>query len=277
VRAAIALAALLMISSPALADHVYSHRFVLEGRLLGSDDLPLPGREVEFFSRGPDSLIVPCPHGPSSPVTDEWGDFRFCFHEHELHATTRAGIRVGNVTITKPMDTAFRRTVVIAGEPNETGIAPPGWSTTFRVAGKAWQPGTTVLESVQVYGIAVAALTVNLTIVTPHGQTVLQNVTDGYGDFDFVVRLTQDEELANVTAKIETLGRGQPVRLDPISHRVTVPLYVENGGVVGDIAATFPQNAYVLPPGGTPPASVALVLVVLLALVGAVWFAKRRP
>ena len=262
--------------SGALADHVYSHRFVFEGRLVGSDGTPLPGKEVEFFSERTD-FLEPCREGPHQSVTDEWGDFRFCFHHHELDAGTRVGVRAGNASVERPADIAMRRSVVTLREPNETGVAPPNWSSSYRVSGRAWQVGPTELEQVAVYGIAVIALPVNLTVRGEGaGEQTFQTQTDGFGDFDLVVE-TADAE--NVSLTVEAMGRPQPVALDTLSHRTFAPIYLPGVDALAlkEEGVSVPPLERAQAPGTTTPrANPVLMVAVALALVAAILLSRRR-
>lgn len=280
--------ALLLLVAPLLAPlaaaegHVYSHRFVIEGRLVGADGLPLAGREIAFAADGA-GFEEPCEGEPVQNVTDEWGDFRFCFHEHALDPRTHVMVSYGNVTASKPMDTAFRRSIVLMREPNETGVAPEGWARTYRIAGKAWQAGVVELDGVRVFGRAVPDLPVNLTITGDDGENATYRTsTDAYGDFDFVVGI--DAAPGNVTARIEALGRSQPVRLDPTFHRSTAPVFVPpedrvvvEEGTGGPVNASFEPTTGPGPAPGssTPRLHPMLVVGVVLALAGAVWLAKK--
>lgn len=264
-----------LLAPSAAGDHVFSHRFTFEGRLVGSDQLPLPGRIVEFFATG-DEFLVPCADRPHQSVTDQWGDFRFCFHKHELSTSTTVGVSVGNVTISRPMDTAFRRTIVALREPNETGVAPPGWNETYRITGRAWSPGATVLEDVRVFGLAVANVPVNVTVETPDGTTTFASSTDDFGDFD--IEIVTSEAPQDVTVRMEALGSVQAARLNGITHRTTAPIYLPpHDGGDGDVQASFPQARVESVPGTTTPsASPALVSGVMLAVIGAIWLARRK-
>ena len=269
---ALGLVALVLLASSALADHVYSHRFVFEGRLVGSDGLPLPGRVVEFFSSGED-LLEPCREGPHRSVTDEWGDFRFCFHHHELEAGARAGVRVGNASVERAVDVAFRRTVVTLREPNETGTAPPGWETTYRISGRAWKVGPTELEGIAVYGVAAIGLPVNLTVRASDGSAqTFATQTDGFGDFDLVVE-TADHD--NVTLTLEAAGRPQPMHMDTIYHRTYAPIYLP-GDVVGTQDEQPVRRSSEAPGSSTPRVNPVLVVALALGLVVAVLLARRK-
>jgi hypothetical protein len=235
--------AALLLAPLALADHVYSHRFVFEGRVVDADGLPVPGRTLAFFAEG-DDFLEPCAEG-LQPTTDAHGDFRFCYHKHDLKASATVGVRVDGVTVRKPMDTGFRRTVVLFHDPNATGAAPPGWNDTFRLAGRVWRTGPTTLEGVPVFGLALANVPVNVTLTTPDGgATSLQVVTDGHGDFDATLRLVNGAGASNVTVEVEALGKTLPVRLDTTFHRNTVgfllpreapEVVVASGGASGEM------------------------------------------
>lgn len=272
--AVLALLVAVLLAAPTLADHVYSHRFVMEGRLVGNDGLPLPGRVVTFFSEGRDFSRA-CGDEPQRAITDEWGDFRFCFHAHELEPSTVVGVSVGNVTVRKPMDTAFRRTVVALAEPNETGVAPPGWNETFRIAGRVWEYGTRELEGVQVFGRAVAHAPVNLTLHTPDGDQLMALGTDGYGDFDATIRLIEGVAAANVSVKIESLGFEVTHDLDGSHHRNTIGLRVAPPPPVSASFTAAPTAKDDTPGTAAPP--VSPLLLVGLAFVGVVvYLVKKR-
>lgn len=267
--------ALVLLCGGALADHVYSHRYVFEGRVVGSDGTPLPGREVAFFSVGED-FLEPCREGPHQSVTDEWGDFRFCFHHHALAPGTRAGVRVGNASIERPVDVAMRRSVVTLREPNETGVAPEDWSTSYRISGRAWTVGPTQLEGVQVYGLAAIGVPVNLTVHAGDGsESTFQTVTDGFGDFDLVVETRGTE---NVTLTLEALGRPQPVHFDSLSHRTFAPMYLPGENAVGakEDRADAPADTPAAPGTTSPRANVVLVVALALGLVAAILLSSRK-
>ena len=268
------LAALL---APAVgAEHVYSHRFVLEGRLVGSDGAPLPGRTVEFFSDDP-RFDEPCQE-PSQPVTDAFGDFRFCFHVHDLDSRSEVGVRSGNASVVKPMDTAFRKSVVVLTEPNETGVASEDWNVTHLVAGRVWRNGPRELEGVRVFGSTVDRVPVNVTMSTPDGtRSAFQVETDGYGDFRASLRLVDPVPPENVTVEMEVLGHRQTRTLDAFSHRLTVGFILPPERPEDAPAVAFPQERAAPPGSATGPVGVGLVLAVALGLGAALLLARRKP
>lgn len=272
----LALLALILVAWVAAADHAYSHRFVFEGRLIGSDGAPLPGKEVSFFATG-DDLLAPCREGPQQSITDASGDFRFCYHHHDLKPGARVGIRVGNATVERPADIAFRRSVVNVREPNETGVATPEWNRTFRISGRAWMAGPTELEGVAVYGIAVIGIPVNLTVHASDGtESVFRTTTDGYGDFDLVL---ETEDPANVSVSLEANGLVQPAQLERTFHRTYAPIYVAGGlpRTDGGTASPFGEGSSTLAPGSTTPRfNPVLGVALALGLVVAILLSRRK-
>lgn len=268
------------------ADHAYSHRFVLEGRVVDEDGLPLPNRTVEFFSVG-GSFPAPC-EGGHSPVTNVEGDFRFCFHVHELEASTRVGVRVGNATVEKAMDTAFRRSVVTVVVENETGEAPERWDRTYRVSGKVWRPGATIVEGVPVFGTALAGVPVNVSLLSAQGDVMRGTlVTDSYGDFDATYELVEGTDAAEVELVLESMGSMQRRPLEVFAHRHTVgfllppervPLEVGGQPPVttqfpGEDAAVSEADA---PGARAPEVPAALFIGIALAAIATIVVRKRR-
>lgn len=268
----LALVALVVLCAGALADHVYSHRFVLEGRLLGSDGAPIPGRVVEFFAEGED-FLEPCREGPHQSVTDEWGDFRFCFHHHDLQPGASVGARAGNASAVRTVDVAFRRVVVTLEDPERAGEKPADWERTFRIAGRAWEVGPVELEGVLVYGVAAVDLPVNLTVQASDGsKSVFPTRTDAFGDFDLVI---EAPDPANVSLSLEAMGRAQPAHLDTRSHRTYAPIYLP--GEAQRAAPSAPPTGLPAPPGSaTPSVNPVLLVALALGLVAAIALSRRK-
>lgn len=272
------LALVLLLAPVAGADHVYAHRFVLEGRLLGSDGAPLANRTVEFFSVG-DEFPEHCVGG-SQPVTDENGDFRFCFHKHELDPRTQVGARAGNASATKAMDTAFRKSVVILTEPHETGLAPEGWNASHLLAGRVWRSGPQVVEGVRVYGDVLAGVPVNVTVrVALDTLATFQAETDRFGDFAVPFEVDPALPAEDVLVEVEAMGQRQTRGLDAFSHRLTVGFMLPSETLPRqdevDVAFPRPERAP-LPGESTGRVGVGLVAVMGLAALGAVLLARRQ-
>lgn len=274
-------AAAMLLPALAQGDHVYSHRFVFEGRLVGADGYPLPGREVTFFSEG-DEFLTPCADTPHQRVTDEWGDFMFCFHKHDLDASTVVGVSVGNVTKSKLMDTAYRRSVVTLRDYEQDGIAPPEWNTTWRIAGRVWSAGDTTLEGVAVYGVAVAHAPVNLSVTTPSGASNYTLTTNAFGDFDATIQLLPDVNASDVMVRAESMGVVTGGPLSALYHRntfgITIPAPPTDGAPRGGIVQTdFPAAATAQDrPGSDAPAFSGIALLAFVALASLAVYGRWR-
>jgi len=269
-------AAILLAGLPVVgADHVYSHRYVFEGRVVGADGLPLAGEVVEFYAEGDDFLDA-CSDTTQQAVTDQWGDFRFCFHKHDLGSTTGVGVRVAGHDYPKPLDTAFRRSVVFIEIEERNGTAPPAWNTTYRFGGKVWQgTGPRSLEGVEVFGIARADMPVNVTVsVDGVEQEAFATVTDGYGDFD--VEIVTNASVDNVTVSFEAGGTDHLAQPSASHHRTTVGLFLPPDYVARRTPEATSTPIPAVPGTTTPPLTSVVVLGLGLALVAAVVVAKRR-
>lgn len=271
----LALALLLPVPLGGAEDHVYSHRFILEGRLVGSDGAPLPDRLVEFFSRGGE-FNEPCLDEGHHNVTDPTGDFRFCFHVHALDVRATVGVRSGNASVERQMDTGFRKTVVILREPNETGVPSEEWNATHLVAGRVWRSGAAQLDGVQVYGVAVPHAPVNVTLRGPNEtESRFELTTDQYGDFSTRIRLGDHPDPANLTVHVESLGQERTQALDPFSHRITVGIILMPE--TDDAFRTFlPDAGRPAAPGTTTPRVQPLFVIALAAAIGLTLYGTSR-
>lgn len=104
------LLAALLLAPPALADHAFSHRVVVEGRILDSEGRPVPGARPEVTLEGATER-GPCLEA-QSPETGPTGDFLVCRHVHELNGTVVATVRLGNATGRAAVDPLTRAAVV---------------------------------------------------------------------------------------------------------------------------------------------------------------------
>lgn len=272
------LAALLLVSIAPVgaADHVYSHRFVTEGRVLTEAGLPLANATVEFDSTSP-YFVEPCGGQPHQNVTDEYGDFRFCFHIHELDPSDRITLRVGNTTLERGIDTAFRRGIVNLVVEDEAEDVPEDWHETYRFAGKVWRAGSTSLEGVPVYGVAQAHAPVNLTLILPDGIEAHRTVfTDAYGDFDVTYRLPSDVDANETKLVLESFGSKQRRSFETFGHRTTVGFRLPQTD--SPIQVNFGQEPSPWPAPGTrtPPFPAALLVALGLGVIGMVHVAKKR-
>lgn len=252
------------------ADHVFSHRFIVEGRLIGGDGLPLAGRVVELNVTG-ERLSEPCVGGHDR-VTDAWGDFRFCFHRHEVSPLGVVRVSSGNASSTRPLDADLRRMVFFLVDENATGVAPQGWETTYKVDGRVWERGLLILEGVRVSGVTYPTTKVNLTLLNVSDVTgrgaYYSLLTDSFGDFAANIQfsLPQHAPVAIMRLSVEGFEGRVEVPADTRFHRNAVDLvYPLEGAPVG------------APPGSrSGPFSAALILAVALALSVSVAVVTRK-
>jgi hypothetical protein len=265
--AVLALLLALLMQPLAGADHVYSHRFVVEGRLMGADGLPLRGAPIQVSTQGA-NLVAPCSEAQRA-VTDEQGDFRFCYHVHALDASALVTVRAPGANATLPIDVALRHLTFFLHDETRNGTQPPDWNDTYRIAGRVWHGGATTLEGVPVYGTALAQVAVNLTLTSEGDRgSVLASQTDGYGDYDVTIRLVDGAMAANTTVHVETLGYQQNVTLDPRLHRSAVDFALQSD-------APEPV-AHARPGSKAPPVSPLLLAATVLALTASFWIARRK-
>jgi hypothetical protein len=157
------LAALVLLGPLAAADHVFSHRFVVEGRVIGANGLPVPGVLVDVSSVG-ERFVEPCQE-LQRPVTDAWGDFRYCYHRHEVGPHGTVTVTAGNASESRPVDADLRRMVFYLQDAGASGVAPEGWARTFHVDGRVWERGLTRLDGVNVSGLAIDRTPVQVSTV----------------------------------------------------------------------------------------------------------------
>ncbi len=259
------------------AEHVYSHRFVFEGRVLGADGYPAPGQQVEFYAIG-GNFTEACQMEPDRSITDEFGDFGFCFHVHELQSTTRVGVRVGDESAEKPMDTGFRRSYAVLRLPDVDGTEPEGWNETHRLKGKVWKNGPQNLEGVFVYGAAIQRAQVNISFELPDGTVTREWLTtDGYGDYDGTFRLADGIDATEIRVTLESMGQTHARRLDPVSHVLTVGfiLRADRAPSVGAQGFSDDISEGPYPGEGIPPIAIGTIGL-YAALTLAIVIRKRR-
>lgn len=260
--------AAVMLSQVALADHVYSHRVVVKGRLVGSDGLPVPGQPVDLTARG-DAFDRPCREAQRN-VTDENGDFWFCYHIHAVAPGVTFNIRAGSVVESRNLDTDLRQVDFLLRDFLTPGVAPPDWNATFRIEGRVWDRGPVVLEGVPVAGTALVNVPVGLVLDADHAinGSAYDLRTDSYGDYAATLRIVPGQDPTALRVHVTTQGVTQEGRLDPVFHVSIVdfrlPLQAEH-------AASQPGA------GASPPVSLALILAfVAVATLQVFWLRRKK-
>ena len=214
----------------AAADHAYSHRLLVFGRVVDAAGVPVDNVTVSLFFSGL-SAEGPCVDQPGTsteafgpmrtrPTTDASGDFMFCHHVHAMSRTApgeallRANVLGENVTARVALDPFFRAShVVLRG--NETMELRPEPGQGHVVAARVWRPapeGVTV-EGVRVHGTTVNQVPVNVTVESGNMTARRNGTTNNYGD----VALEMDIPLAAKTGRVivEVLGETYEAPLAP--------------------------------------------------------------
>ena len=267
--------------APALASTVgaqepFTHRYLVEGRLLGANGAPIGGAPVTVVPPSGE-LTQSCTNVVDNASTDEWGDFAFCFSQTTLHDGV-LHILVGSLNLTRPIDQNFRRTVIFARDPEQNGTAPPDWNATFRIAGRVLVPGSAEFGGVQAYGVPVSNETMNVTVRTPNATSPLTLHTDGNGDFDAVIRLLDPAEEAQSRATLSIRGQHLNRYLDPEFHRINVRMGIQSGAAA-DVQTSFDNDgldATPARPGDAPPPISGGLILVAAASLGLIVYALRR-
>lgn len=184
-RVALTLLALLL-APVAGADHVFSHRVYVVGRVIDSEGLPVPGQAVNVTLEG----IRGGRCFDSRPeTTSPTGDYEVCRHAHEIPAGTMATVRVAGAQRTVELDPDLRHasaSLRIDGpSPARDVHGERTFARTFLVQGRAFELLAAPREE---EGVSVDArpLGDNVTVTLRTGEDVLAEATaspDEHGIF----------------------------------------------------------------------------------------------
>ena len=244
--ASLVVAALLPLAA---ADHSYSHRYIVYGRVVDAENNPVPGLTVDLGYEKPFEPSGPCANQPGTeteawgptrtqPVTNQFGEFIFCFHQHSMSRGTPGvgiiNIPSYNVNERFQFDGFMRYSFV----PIKLSTVVPSANTTapdqvYTVLGRVWEASDREIrvETVGVYGDTLYNEPFNLTVAFDGQEPqVVQGETNGYGDFG---------------VRVPTEGRptGGTVTLRIRDHEFTAPVDPALGvthirGQIGDLRTT---------------------------------------
>lgn len=283
---------------------MYSHRYLLSGRILDADGDPVVGVPIPYGFTGFSGNDL-CDGVPQRGVTDAYGDFSYCFHLHDLDPGDQISFRVKAAEIRRDVNLLTRWTHENVKTKNATmGAEPPAdFHRAYALSGKVWQQTQAGdLDGVHVKGVAVAGVNVSVRATDePSNETVLGNATtDEYGEYAVKLRFAKDVTYGHVT--ITAMNRSLELPLDAffMSYRqdLRLPGNETHDAVVPgpppaptggrelprtlDELATFPDNPTEVRPGTGMPAlsgrslAIGLVGVTLGALGLAGWSLARR-
>lgn len=222
-RASLVLLALVLLAAPAVADHVYTHRYTVSGRVLGPDGAPLANVTVEALVDGVSSREGDCKARAGeirvsalkladANRTNGYGDFEVCAHVHALRSASSVQLRVAdgpwrNLTVDPGVRLTFI-TVQLDERPADAGEPAPDWNRTLLVRARYWQPSRSPLELdfVPALGEALAGRAVHSALEGRVGRAT--SVTDAYGDLAYYARV--NATAGNVTLTAD--GAERPAR-----------------------------------------------------------------
>lgn len=225
------------------ADHAYSHRYIVYGRVVDAENNPVGGLTTDLGYEKPFTPEGPCASQPGtetdafgptrqSPVTNQFGEFIFCFHTHAMSRTT-PGVGILSVPALEveerfEFDGYMRYSFLLIKLPS----AHPDANKTvldefYTVHGRAWRPtgADTRVESVRVYGDTLHNMPVNVTLTADGKEPVrLSTRTNNYGDFSIRIPVTSRPSSGEVTMEIDNQTFRSPVENTGItSFRAEIP------------------------------------------------------
>lgn len=274
VRALVPLLLLALLAAPlAAADHVFSHRVYVVGRVVDAEGAPVSGQpvRVEFEGFAAGGLCL----GRADEPTGPQGDFRVCRHAHRLPEDVTAVVTVAGATARAPLDPLTRHAVAqVRLDGPAPGVDLDGWRTfnrTLLVAGRAYDR---LPEPVEAEGVPVNATPRTGANVTARLVAGDRELARGEGRVDdvgaFQVALEADEVPEGARVRVEVGQHQAATEVDPLFRRADV-------AVVRDLRA--PTGPGPDAPGSQTPAPPAWMALAALALTAAAAGARRarRP
>lgn len=258
----------------AVADHAYSHRYVVYGRVVDANGDPVPSMTVRLGFQDVTGIEGNCANQPGTEteafgrtetrqVTNEHGEFMFCTHVHQLARSLpgAAIVSVENVNVTEEIDVNFRTSFVVVKLPDVRENANKNVrDTTYTVLGRLWRDSSSDrVEGIRVFGETVDNVPVNITL-NYDGKTVKVNTTtNNYGDF--AVRVPVESRPTSGTIVVEAVGETHTEEIDPTAGATQMKIETEKA------------------PSALLSGNTLWVIVGIAAAVGIIglsWFAFRR-
>lgn len=226
-RAGLVLVALALVAPVAVADHAFSHRVVVTGRVVDVEGLPAPGVRPVLRFEGVDV------GGACFDSRDEragaHGDFGICRHAHVLREGGRVNVTVGDASVEAPLDKDLRKASVLLQLPVARTMrdleADRTFPTLFRVEGRALRYTT---EPQEAEGIPVAAVplgaNVTVSLVASDGTVLATREVrhDEHGDYEAELQVSDVPEGARAAATAG--GAAWSVPASPLFRRAEVDL-----------------------------------------------------
>lgn len=232
-RAVLVASALLAVSAIlplATADHAYSHRYIIFGRVLDANGDPVEGVTVNFgytdftpegaCANQPDTDTEAHGRTQTIPKTNAFGEFIFCAHVHSLSRAVpgTAILKIpeeDNFTTSFEMDPYFRTDYKVLQLPHVSAHAnKTSLDEGFLLQGRLWVPhtGTISVEQIGVFGTTVNNVPVNLTFTHDGKTESFQTSTNNYGDWAFRVNTTSRVKSGSLT--VDANGENRTFAID---------------------------------------------------------------
>lgn len=269
-RAALLLLALLAaaLAAPlASGEHQFSHRVVIEGRVLDARGLPAPGLRPLVEASWP---THPCDEGERG-LTDRTGDFTVCRHAHELPEDASVNVTVGNTSVSVAVDPLLRKAVVKMRlpepGPHRDAVGERTYARTLRVEGRvvSWHDRETGLEGALVPATPRDGAPVEVRLVS--GDAVVANgsaVTDLQGDYAVVLDVT--DVPAGARVQVESEEKSAATDADGFFRRSDVD-------IIRDLRTAPPPSGR--PGTETPPVPLPSPVLVVGLLAVTAWAWRR--
>lgn len=214
----------------AASDHVFSHRLVVTGRVLGADGAPVAGAPINVTFDGV-AVGGQCLQREDG-VTSETGDFTLCRHAHDLPGRdVVAHVRVQGETFDAVVDPVTRRVAMhlVLDEPSTSRDIGGErlFNRTVRVEGRLMLLGDVNVEGVDVNASPIFGREIDARIVTANGIVVVRgnDTTNDQGDYAVVLETTQLPDDARVEVRYGDDLRN--VTLDPRIRRADVDVLID--------------------------------------------------
>lgn len=246
------------IATVAVADHAYSHRYLVYGRLLDSEGNPVTGVTVNV---GMDTSVAVeglCARQPGTETeawgetttrrtTNEYGEFFYCFHVHSLPRRTTSEVRAEyqGVEVAERLDSFHRKSFLVLQLPNATGEATDEFTSTYLVSGRVWYAESQKrVESISVYGDVLQEENVTITFEPATGDdVVVEALTNNYGDF--AVRVP----IADVTGgrfTVSAAGESQTFDANPTTRATDLEIEVGDPAGSSGLALKILGGVFIL-------------------------------
>lgn len=257
----------------ALADHAYSHRLVVYGRVVDANGNAYPGLTVSATPQGMETegqcgsqpLTETDAFGPTQtkPVTNDHGEFTFCIHAHTMSRAAPGSIviRIESQNFMQVVNVDPFLRVHYVPIKLDRATAPNGAPIQdHTVIGRLWRPADTdtTIEGVRVFGDTIDQTPVNITLRYADGREQKANTTtNNYGDF--AVRLAPLAPLEGARVIVESSGRAFEADADD------------------DMGATFVKGEYGERPTGRSMTTILVLgtVVVFGAAIAAYSFLRK--